>query len=125
MKKPDRYPRAGDFVVLAAALALFALSALLLWRPATPGDTVTISASGAVWGVYPLGTDRVVELPGNTVVIEDGAVYMRDADCPDGICVAQGRLNGAGLIVCLPNRVVVRVDASGGYDAVVGRKVTP
>ena len=46
----------------------------------------------------------------NTLVIEDGAVSVTQADCPDKVCVAQGaiRYNGE-TIVCLPNRVVVEV----------------
>ena len=45
------------------------------------------------------------------------------ADCPDKLCVRQGALDRNGVIVCLPNRVVVRVSTESGadYDAVVGR----
>ena len=47
---------------------------------------------------------------GNTVLIENDGVSMAEADCPDKLCVKQGKIKRGTLpIVCLPNRVVVRL----------------
>ena len=46
----------------------------------------------------------------NILVIEDGAAYMLEADCPDHICVSQGKVRYAGqCITCLPNKLTVTV----------------
>ncbi|MBQ2991515.1 MAG: NusG domain II-containing protein [Clostridia bacterium] len=47
----------------------------------------------------------------NLLMIKDGAVWMQDANCRDGLCIRQGKMkNGAKTIVCLPHRVVVRLE---------------
>lgn len=52
---------------------------------------------------FPLGT-------GNVVVLKDGQVYMESADCPDGLCMKQGKISLSGQsIVCLPHKVVVKL----------------
>lgn len=45
----------------------------------------------------------------NTILIENRAIRIRSADCPDQLCVRMGTLQTAGPpIVCLPNRLVIR-----------------
>ena len=47
---------------------------------------------------------------GNIVVIEDGHVYMKYADCPDGLCIKQGKISREGeSIICLPHKLVIRI----------------
>ncbi len=47
---------------------------------------------------------------GNTVLVENGAISMHSADCPDQLCVKQGKITGGVYpIVCLPNRVTVKI----------------
>ena len=63
-----------------------------------------------------------IELAHNTVLVEHGQISMESADCPDQICVKQGPIkNGAYPIVCLPNRVEIRITNKAGVDAVTGR----
>ena len=39
-----------------------------------------------------------------------GAISVTEADCPDGICVRQGKLTTAGVpIVCMPHRLVIEI----------------
>ena len=57
----------------------------------------------------------------NTVVIENGTVYMKDADCPDKLCEKTGKISKNGeTIVCLPHRVVVEIQGGeGNVDSLV------
>ena len=58
----------------------------------------------------------------NLLIIEDGYAYIKEASCPDGLCVHQGKINKSGeMIVCLPNEVVVTVEGpeDSGVDSVV------
>jgi hypothetical protein len=41
--------------------------------------------------------------------IKDGKIGMTRASCPDKLCVGMGFINGAIPIICLPNRVEIRV----------------
>ena len=46
----------------------------------------------------------------NIIEVENGRIRVRDADCPDQVCVRTGWVKTAPQqIVCLPYRVVVRV----------------
>jgi hypothetical protein len=46
----------------------------------------------------------------NEVLIKDGKVIMREADCRDQICVKESGISRVGEInVCLPNRVSVEI----------------
>lgn len=89
------------------------------------GGSVTVAVDGVTVASFPLNTDRAWTWTGatgsNTLVIEDGAARVTEADCPDRLCVRQGAIRYAGeSIVCLPHSLVVTV-ADGdenGLDAV-------
>ena len=46
----------------------------------------------------------------NVVKIENGAVRVAFADCPDKVCVERGAVSGGAVpIVCLPHRLEIRI----------------
>lgn len=58
----------------------------------------------------------------NSVLVEKGKISMYYADCPDKLCINQGSISGGGYpIVCLPNKVVIRIE-DGEYDSFVSAK---
>ena len=92
--------------LFAAALFLFSL----IRDSGNAGAFLEVSVNGQVTGRYSLSEDRVVELGGNTFEIRDGEVRMTEADCPDKSCVHTAPISShGGVIVCLPNRVVLRI----------------
>ena len=55
----------------------------------------------------------------NTVEISYGGVRVLDADCPDKLEVKAGRIDSAGeMLVCLPNRMIVRIEGEREVDGV-------
>jgi len=63
----------------------------------------------------------------NVISVEHGRIRISEADCPDGFCVRQGWVSGGTVpIVCLPNRLVIRLEGGSddamteGMDAIVG-----
>lgn len=45
----------------------------------------------------------------NTIRIEDGEIWVSEAECPDHTCMKMGKLYSESLpIVCLPNRLIIR-----------------
>ena len=117
--KQSTHTKKRNDLILVAALVLIVLSALLvLFLFRREGGTVRVTKDGKLWGEYSLREDRTVEIVGedgyNRLIIEDGEAYMEYASCPDGICVSHRPVRFDGeSIICLPNRVVVEIHASG------------
>ena len=78
--------------------------------------SIVISVAGEYFGDYSLGEDQVIEINDTNVVeIKDGQARMIHAECPDQLCTYMGPITGAyGLIVCLPNAVIVEGFAPAG-----------
>ena len=59
----------------------------------------------------------------NVISVERGRICVSEADCPDKSCVRQGWVSGGAVpIVCLPHRLVIRLDNSmlPELDAIIG-----
>lgn len=102
------------FGLLAVLLVLGILGVLLVSLMRTEGAQVSITWRDQVPEVYPLSEDRTLLYEGddewNVVVIRDGKVFMQEASCPDQICVRHAPTDQtADPIVCLPNRLVVKI----------------
>lgn len=107
-------------IVLLAALGLYLVS---LAAPSADVTTVVVTVGGKEVLRRPLYMDAEYEIPQadgaeNTICVEDGAVYMKSANCRDGLCIRQGKVrNSAKTIVCLPHEVVVKlVGDTGAQD---------
>lgn len=119
--------RKADRILIAAVTAAAGLAALFFYgRNAAPAAYAVIEQDGEERMRLPLSEEREVRVEGNggynIVCVQEQTVSVSDADCPDQICVHQGRISGAGQsIVCLPHRLVVRLEKEGedGVDAVV------
>lgn len=80
-----------------------------------PAVIVEVSVDGVVVEELDLSKDTEFVVKGyqggtNTLVIEDGQVYITDATCPDKICIHQGKINRSGeMIVCLPNLMIAKI----------------
>lgn len=111
-----------DWIFLAVVIV--AAAAGILWFSfgySTPGNMVEVTVDGELVGTYPLAEAREIFLPAkgnetNRLVIGNGQASMEWADCPDQICVEHAAISHIGEeIVCLPNRVVVRL--TGAQDS--------
>lgn len=108
---------------LILALLLLSLGAFL-WRQWSreEGSYVIVRLDGQEVARYALTADGSYPLNGgsNILVIQGGAAYIAEADCPDKLCVRQGAICDAGAcITCLPNKLTVTVYGDdSGYDLV-------
>ena len=106
-----------DLILIACALALagalYAFSQLTLGTKAS-NVVVTVDGSEVLRRPLAMEDSYVVEQEDgsrNVIRVEGGAVYMQEANCRDGLCIRQGRMkNAAKTIVCLPHKLVVRVE---------------
>ena len=107
----------GDLLLIAGLLLLtLTLFFLFIWNQDT-GAAVVVAVDGKEVARYSLEENGTYVLNGgtNTLVIEDGKAFLTQADCPDHLCVKQGKINGAGqVITCLPNRLTVTVVGTEG-----------
>ena len=116
-------------IILIVSLLVVGIIALVIWHfiYSVDGKYVTIEQRDNLIGIYPLNVDKEIEIEHrgevvNKIIIEDGYCYMEEAECPDHLCIKQGKVNKSGqTIVCLPNRVVVTVvdSDSSDYDSIV------
>lgn len=88
------------------------------------GTVAVISVNGEQWERVDLSKvrkaydlDITTEYGHNIVHVEHGAISVTEADCPDQICVHQGKLTGSGIpIICMPHRLVIEIEG-GDLDA--------
>ena len=108
-------------IIVILSLLVFSIGLLLLvFCFSESGEYVKVSVDGEVLGVYSLSYEREISLNGGTNVlkIENGSAFIISADCPDHTCVNTGKISKVGQsIICLPNRVSIRVIANDSGDA--------
>ncbi len=110
-------------VILIIALLFVSIMALLLINAfKSEGAYALVSVNGEEVARYSLWENGEYSLNGgtNVLVIENGVAYLKDASCPDKLCVNQGRIAFSGeTITCLPNKLTVSiVGVKGDVDLV-------
>ena len=112
-------------MILAAVVLAFAGGLLLLqnWKQDTKEGVVTVYQEKEKLASYPLTKDEEINLYStdggvNRLIIRSGQAWIESADCPDGLCVKQGRIEREGQsVICLPHKLVITIE--GGEAAKV------
>ena len=104
----------NDIIFIAILVIFASLAGAFLLIVRKDGAAVSVTVGGEVYAEYSLSEDREVAIAIgdnlNYLVIKDGMAYMKEASCPDGICVSHKAVSKVGeSIVCLPNKVAVTV----------------
>lgn len=118
--------RKGDCFAIAFVLIL----ALLTAAAFIPRDIGSENAVVQVWQdgnlirELPLNADETFEYSDeytNLISVQNGKVSIIESDCPGADCVHSGWIRHSGRsIVCLPNRLEIRITGSADVDFVVG-----
>lgn len=114
------------WVLLVLLILVLAAAGAFLLAGRGRSMRVEISQDGTVLRTFDLAAvataeEMTVTWEGrsNTIRIEPGKISVIHADCPDQICVHTAALpDGGEPIVCLPNRLVIRLLDGGSADAV-------
>lgn len=119
----NRYDRL--FLVILAGVILL----LFLYQhfAGSKGSYILVTQNGEKIGEYSLLENQTFVVTDenhsyNTIVIENGQVWIDQADCPDKLCVKQGKISKSGQsIICLPHKltILVQTDSRQEYDTVV------
>lgn len=106
--------RRNDIILISAVLlaALLGIFIFLLCRQ--EGAYAVVTRNGEEIGRYSLAEDREIVFEDgahkNIMVIENGKVSMKDANCPDRLCVGMRAAFYRGqTVVCLPHGIVITV----------------
>lgn len=111
-----------DFILVGAILLVIIIAFVVTSLIKEDGAYVVVRVDGKEVAKYSLTVDGEYELNGGTNVlkIEGGKAYLISANCPDHLCVKQGKVDESGeTITCLPNRLTVTVYGSDrGVDLI-------
>ena len=104
-----------DIVILASLVAVAAAAFLLFSLLAKgKGERAVVAVDGEEYATLPLDEDTTIEVETergyNLVVVEDGKVYVKEADCPDKRCVKSGAATELKTVVCLPHRLTISIE---------------
>ncbi|MBO4367508.1 MAG: NusG domain II-containing protein [Clostridia bacterium] len=113
----------GILFIVCLALSIW------LFTVKTGADTANVYVDGVC--VYSVRLDEIsgpveVRITGkneitDTVFFDNGRVCIREAECPDQVCVHTGWISDSAMpIICLPARIIVRVEKAPalGIDSV-------
>lgn len=101
-----------DIILIASILIVAIAFFLIVELTKEEGAGVTVKVDGVKVAEYSLSKNGTYPLNGGTniLVIENGKAYLTDANCPDKLCVHQGKISRTGeTITCLPNKLTVAV----------------
>ncbi len=110
----------GDLIVLAVFIIAAALAIYFMTKPT--GSEVYIYKDGKLLEAVLLSVEKTVKIDEHiTVKISGGAAYVLKSDCKGQDCVKAGKISKVGeMIVCLPNKVVIKIVGDGEVDYITG-----
>lgn len=104
------------FFIITVCLILF----LYNYINKEKGESVYVYVDSKLYQTLPLYEDKIFNINDtNTIEIKGGYVFMKNATCPDKLCIKQGKIHDTSReIICLPNKVVIKVNKKSDIDAV-------
>ena len=110
-------------------LVSLSIAGIFISREAlSQGSDVIVEVDGKPAYTFPLNAGRLLSVDGpygpTLIEIERGKVRVKESNCRNQICVREGWIS-RGVIVCLPNKLVIIVGGSDKYqkqgiDAITG-----
>ncbi len=118
--------RKGDWLAMAlvAVCAALAAAGFFLCAGRESPAVAQIYLEGQLIREIPLSRDERFSVTGactNVITVSGGKIAVTASDCPGKDCVHRGWISGGGeSIVCLPNKMEIRLTGAGTVDAVSG-----
>lgn len=107
----------NDFKLIGIFLLIGIICAIIVKFVSHDGASVTVTIAGEKYQTYSLSEDATIDIVSdlgtNQLVINNHKASVKEATCPDKLCVHQKSISKTGeTIVCLPNKMVVTVNNS-------------
>lgn len=111
-----------DILLTASIFVFCAVIAALMLFFHSDGTNVCIYKNGELFAEHALSEDISINVDGlMNVVIKNGSVHVENSVCPNGACEHTGSINKKGeSIICLPNKILIKIDGEGDTDAISG-----
>lgn len=110
----------NDCILVICFLAVALLCMGVLSLTGKSGSLVRVTVQGEKEEIYDLSKDQTVDISyedpsfSNQMIIDDGKVYIKEANCSDKICVNHKPISKSGeTIVCLPHKLVIEIVDKG------------
>jgi len=102
-----------DFVLILS-LILMSFFPLLFFSNLN-GNIAKITVDGKLYKTLPLSENKeliiTTEYGENIVVIKNKKIFVKSADCKDGVCVKTGEISKSGeIIACLPHKLMIEIE---------------
>lgn len=109
------------FILIFAFVVVAGIAAFFISKQLPGGTDAVIAIDGQEYSRIDLSRvkesyDIIIDnsYGRNIIHVEPGAISITESNCPDLICVHQGRLTGSGLpIICMPHHLVISIEGSG------------
>ncbi|MCE5194021.1 MAG: NusG domain II-containing protein [Nitrospiraceae bacterium] len=116
INKPEKETAArmtfADKVLLCIFIIIPVLGFVLIGKLIPKGIDVIVEVDGVPAYKLPLNADTSISVKGrlgHTVIeIKNNKVHIKESPCENKICIKSGWTD-RGAVICLPNRVVVRI----------------
>lgn len=114
--------RKRDLIFLLTVIFILAVMSGFYFMESTTADSATIYLDSKPYKTVSLSENQEINVNNtNTVVIENGYIFIKSATCPDKLCVKMGKINDSKKdIICLPNNVRIQVFKKSAIDAISG-----
>jgi hypothetical protein len=112
-----KYVKPPDIVIAALGAALVLFFSFRVYGPGRAAARTVVEGGGQRWE-FPLDAEETVKAAGplgvTVVELRGKRARIVSSPCANQTCVAAGTIHGQGQwIACLPNRVMVRIEAGG------------
>lgn len=104
--------------------AFLASAIILIFNLSTLGkaSTLSIEVNGMLYGQYDMNVPKSITVKSeygyNLVRIENGSAYVIESSCKEQYEIGKKISKCGQCIVCLPNRVIIRVTGNDEVDGV-------
>ncbi len=109
----------NDFILIGLVLFVAIVAFFSISRENI--NMARITVDGKLYTSVSLDKNQRIQINDtNIAAIENGEIYMESANCPDKLCVHQGKISDSSKkIICLPNSVIIEATKESSIDSVV------
>lgn len=110
------------WIAVFLSVIVICIAVIVILNSLPGGRVAVITKNGEILhriDLTAVSESYTIDLDTNVILVENGCISMLSADCPDKLCVKQGRISNIGSIICLPNKVIIEIDRDSDVDAVL------
>jgi len=110
------------WIAVFTIVILLCTAVIIILNSLPGGRVAVITKNGEILhriDLTAVNKSYTIDIDGNIILVENGCISMQSAECPDKLCVKQGKISNIGSIICLPNKVIIEIDRNSDIDAVL------